>query len=249
MIFDFHARLAPVPRAADVLLSVMDGVGIARAAVSAGGVIGLGRLSTQISEGGRAEVSADNNDVLAQCSLSGGRLLPFFFADPVHDVAAYQKCAVNFRGLEISPAVHGVRLDDPAVHELIAVAEAVRHPVYVVTLAHAGTRPADLARLARANPRVTFVWGHCGHTGLEFAGLAELAPVPNVLAELSGCLTVTARAAVEGFGVRRVLFGTEHPLQEPRVELVKIAALGLSPADLTAVTWANACRVLGEETT
>jgi predicted TIM-barrel fold metal-dependent hydrolase len=248
-VLDFHARLAPGDREPAALLSAMDDAGIGRSAVSAGGLLALDRLSAQINDGGRADVAAGNDRVHEQCARSGGRLLPFFFADPVRDVGAYRQAAGRFRGLEISPAVHGFRLDDPAVAELLTIAAAARHPVYVVTLGHAGTRTADLAALARRFPRITLVWGHCGHTGLDIAGLADLATVPNVHAEISGCLTVTAVQAVRRLGVSRVLFGTEYPLQHPRVELAKAAALGLEPRELAEVMAGNACRLLGEETT
>jgi uncharacterized protein len=246
-IFDFHARL--VPGGGDRLVRAMDQAGIARAAVSAGGLIGLDELSVQITYGGRAETPADNAAVAEACRRSGGRLLPFYFADPRRDAEAYRKEAEHFRGLEISPAVHGFRLDEPAVAELVLIAAAMRHPTYVVTTGQPGCRPADLARLAFEFPQVTFVWGHCGHTGLEIAGLAELAPVPNVAAELSGCLTVTARTAIERLGAERVLFGTEFPLQHPAVELAKCAALDLEPAGRDRLLWTNACRLLGEDTT
>ncbi|MET0424778.1 MAG: amidohydrolase family protein [Actinoplanes sp.] len=248
-VFDFHARLPAGEAAAARLLAVMDAAGIERAAICAGGLLSLDQLAVQINDGGRAEVAADNERVRRVCAASGGRLLPFFFADPARDVPAYRKNAVDFVGLEISPAVHGFRLDDPAVAELAEIAGAAGHPVYVVTVAHAGARPADLVRLAGQFPQVSFVWGHCGHTGLDIAGLATIAPRPNILAELSGCLTVTARLAVERLGAERVLFGTEYPLQHPDVELRKVAALELSDADRAAVTCANAVRLLGEETT
>jgi predicted TIM-barrel fold metal-dependent hydrolase len=227
----------------------MDDAGISRAVVSAGGLIGLDRLAAQINDGGRADVGADNAGVHRECARSDGRLLPFFFADPLRDVAAYRAAAGDFRGLEVSPAVHGFRLDHPAVTELVRIAAAAGHPVYLVCLGRDGARTADLVLLARAFPEVTFVWGHCGHTGLDVAGLAEITVVPNVLAETSGCLTVTARLAGERLGPARVLFGTEYPLQHPRVELAKAAALGLDLLDLHDYVWGNACRVLAEEET
>jgi uncharacterized protein len=248
-VFDFHARLAPDGREPGALLAAMDDAGIGRAAVSAGGLLGLDRLSAQINDGGRADVAARNDRVYEQCARSAGRLLPFFFADPLRDVPAYRAAAGRFRGLELSPAVHGFRLDHPGVAALVTIAGAAGHPVYLVCLGRSGARTADLVGLARGFPGVTFVWGHCGHTGLDVAGLAEIAAAPNVLAETSGCLTVTARLAVRRLGADRVLFGTEYPLQHPRVETVKAAALGLEPGDLHEVMWGNACRILGEETT
>jgi len=248
-VFDFHARLGGAPDAAGDLLRVMAGRGIARAVVSCGGLLDPVRLARQIAEGGRAEVRAGNDRLAARCAGSGGRLVPFYFADPVREVAAYRAAAGEFRGLEISPAVHGFRLDDPCVAELVTAATAAGHPVYVACLGRPGARTADLVRLARAVPDATLVWGHCGHTGLDLTGLEEIAEAPGILAETSGCLTMTARRAVALLGPDRVLFGTEYPLQEPAVELAKARALGLSEADLYAVTWSNACRVLNEETT
>ncbi|MBU2665136.1 amidohydrolase family protein [Actinoplanes bogorensis] len=245
--FDFHARLIPGPDEPGRLLAAMDRAGIGRAAVCAGGLLPLDRLAEQLNDGGRTETEADNEGVRAACERSGGRLLPFYFADPVRDVDAYGKNAVDFRGLEISPAVHGIRLDDTGVIELVDIAASAGHPVYVVTVAQPGARAIDLVRLAARFPDVTFVWGHCGHTGLDVAGLRTLAGRPNVLAELSGCLTVTARLAVARLGASRVLFGTEYPLQQPEVELCKVAALDLVPEDRSAVLGANARRVLGEE--
>jgi uncharacterized protein len=247
-MFDFHARLGPGPDAAGALLAAMDGAGIERAAVSAGGLLDLDRLSTQIADGGRSDVAVDNGRTLALCEGTGGRLLPFFFADPCRDVAAYRAAGPGYRGLEISPAVHGFRLDDPAVATLVEIAAAARHPVYVVCLAHPGTRTSDLVALARRFPEVTFVYGHCGHTGLDASGLAAIAPCPNIVAETSGCYTAVAGLALRRLGAKRVLFGTEYPLQHPRVEIVKLAAVEMSPADRHLVMSANACRLLGEET-
>jgi predicted TIM-barrel fold metal-dependent hydrolase len=247
-VFDFHARLSPGASAAAELLAAMDTAGIERAAVSAGGLLDLDRLSAQIEGGGRADVAADNTGVRERCAASGGRLLPFFFADPARDVDAYRAGAAEFRGLEISPAVHGFRLDDPAVRALVAIAADAGHPVYVVCLGRSGARTRDLVLLARDFPQVVFVWGHCGHTGLDTAGLTAIAPQANIVAETSGCLTVTAALAVRRLGARRVLFGTEHPLQHPAVELTKLAALRLDPAERYDVMCGNADRLLSEET-
>lgn len=251
-VVDFHARLGP--GTAEDLLGVMARTGIDRAAVSAGGLVSLDRLSELVAapgaRGGRVapppRPAADNSLVLRGAQGSGGRLLPFFFADPASDVDRYATVAGDYRGLEISPAVHGFGFDDPAVRDLVATAADARHPVYVVCLARPGTGARDLGALAREFPRVNFVFGHCGFTGLDASGLGTLAPVPNVVAELSGCFTAIARLALRRFGPERVLFGTEYPLQHPRVELAKMAALDLDAATYHRVTSGNALRLLGE---
>lgn len=242
MVFDFHARLVP----GAPLLSIMDGAGIARAVVVAGGVVDLDTLSRHIVDGGHTDNDADNDAVLAACAGSNGRLVPMYFGNPHRDVATYRRVAPRFRGLELSPAVHGVRFDDPRLIAFVAVAAALGHPVYLVCLGRPGTRPRDLVVLARRFPATTFVFGHCGFIGVDTFGIAEIAPQDNIVAETSGCFSVVARRAIDLLGAERVLFGTEYPLQHPGVELAKFAALGLPPATWRQVAWRNAHRLLGE---
>jgi predicted TIM-barrel fold metal-dependent hydrolase len=246
-MFDFHARLGPGSGAVAALLSTMDHTGIKRAAVSAGGLLDLDGLAAQIIAGGRSDAAAENERTLALCEGTAGRLLPFFFADPYRDLVDYRTTAPRYRGLEISPAVHGFRLHDPEVAALVEIAAAVRHPVYLVCLSRPGTRATDLLALARGFPDVTFVYGHCGHTGLDASGLATIAPYPNIVAETSGCYTAIAALALRRLGAERVVFGTEYPLQHPSVEVAKLAAVEMSPSDRHLVMSANAYRLLGEE--
>jgi uncharacterized protein len=246
-IFDFHARVTPHPEAARRLMSTMDTCGIARAAVAAGGVIDLDRLSAQITDGGHTEDGADNAAVLRECSLAGGRLVPFYFANPHDGADQYRRLAARFRGLELSPAVHGVGFDDPRTLEYVAVAARAGHPVYVVCLARPGAGTPDLVRLAGRFPDVTFVFGHCGSIGIDVHALALIAPVANIVAETSGCLSVVARTALDRLGADRVLFGTEYPLQHPSVELAKFGALDLDDESWSRVAWRNAHRLIGED--
>jgi predicted TIM-barrel fold metal-dependent hydrolase len=247
MLFDFHVRIGPGTPPVDRLLSIMDSYGIARAGVAAGGLLDLDRLSAQILTGAHTDVDADNDGVLRACQAAADRLLPFYFANPRRGAGEYRDQADRFRGLELSPAVHGIGFDDPRTADLVAVAERAGHPVYVVCLGRSGTTAADLVALARRFPAVTFVFGHCGFIGIDAHGLTVVAPQPNILAETSGCFTVVARLAVARLGCERVLFGTEYPLQHPRVELAKFASLELADPSWQQIAWRNAHRVFGEE--
>lgn len=245
-VFDFHARLSRREGAVGALLATMDRCGIERAAVCSGGVIDLESLATQVMTGGHTERDADNDAVLAGCASSGGRLVPFFFGNPHRGPQPYREQAALFRGLEISPAVHGVPLTDARTVALVVAAAEAGHPVYVVCLGRQGCGPHDLAALARAFPEVSFVLGHCGFIGIDVYSLTVIAPYWNILAETSGCYTSVARVAVQRLGAERVLLGTEYPLQHPDVELTKLRVLELDDMCWQQVTWRNACRLLGE---
>jgi predicted TIM-barrel fold metal-dependent hydrolase len=246
-VFDLHARLSPRPGAVEQLLAAMDDCGIERAGLAAGGVIDLDRLSRQLVEGGHVESDADNDAVLRACRSSGGRLLPFFFANPHRGPEAYLGCAGAFRALELSPAVHGLSLSDPRMVALVQVAMEVHHPVYVVCLSRPGAAVADLVVLAERFPAVTFVLGHLGVGLIDTYAVDLVAPHPNVVAESCGGYSHTLRVAVHRLGPARVVFSAEQPIQHPGVELAKLAALDLPAEVRHQIQWDNAMRLLAQE--
>jgi predicted TIM-barrel fold metal-dependent hydrolase len=251
-VFDFHARLTARPGDRDRLLDAMDATGIRRAVISAGGIIDLDRLSRRIVNGEwgddeETRADAHNCRILDACRDSNARLVPFYFANPHAHPAIYRHWAPQFRGLELSPAVHGVTFDDPRTIALVEIAAARGHPVYVVCLGRPGTRAADLVALARRFPAIPFIFGHAGCIGLDAHGVGTVAIQDNIHVETSGCFTIVARLAIEQLGAHRVLFGTEHPLQHPGVELAKFDALHLTAATWRQVAWTNAHRLLQEE--
>jgi predicted TIM-barrel fold metal-dependent hydrolase len=247
-VFDFHTRLSARQGDLDRLLTTLDSCRIDRAAVSAGGTIDLGRLSRQLVEGGYVDTDPDNDAVLRACAASGGRLVPFFFANPRRGAEHYRERAGEFRGLEVSPAVHGVELTDRRTAELVSVAGDFEHPVYVVCLGRPGSGVADLAGLADLFADVTFVLGHSGVGNIDFYGVELVASRPNIVLETSGGYTSVLRAALDRLTPSRVLFGTEFPLQHPSVELAKFAALNLPADQWRQVAWDNAIRLLERST-
>ena len=243
---DFHARLPGRPGAPGRLLATMDEHGIDRAIVTSAGVIDPDLISRQVICGGYVDADADNGALLAACEESEGRLVPFFFANPHRGPEQYGSQAAKFRGLEISPAVHGIGLTDPRTLGLVAIAAEFGHPVYVVCLGRDGVGVTDLAELACVFPGITFVLGHCGFVGIDLYALNVIQPEHNIAAETSGCYTGVAAAAVERLGADRVLFGTDYPMQHPSVELAKLHALGLAAGTRDKITWHNAHRLIGE---
>src|SRR4030081_3908534 len=151
-ILDFHARLAPSPGAVERLLSTMDDQGIHHAVGSAGGLITLITLSRQVVEVGHVKSDARNDLVLAGAQSSDGRLIPFYFGNPHRAAESYRSCAGDFVGLEISPGIHGVPLNDERTLALVSVAAEFGHPVYLVCIGRPGCGVHDLVRLARLFP-------------------------------------------------------------------------------------------------
>jgi len=246
-VLDFHVRVAPRPGATERVLAMLDECGIDQAVACAGGIVDLETLSRQIIDGSYVTSGADNDAVLAACAGSEGRLVPFFFANPHEPAERYEKQAAEFRGLEISPAVHGIPLDDPRVALLAEIAAEARHPVYVACIIRPGCGVADLSALARRHPATTFVAGHSGTGNIDFHAITVIEDQPNIMLETSGGYTTVIADALRRLGPQRVLFGSEAPLQHPAVELTKYREAGTAPADWALVSWDNAARLLGYE--
>jgi uncharacterized protein len=244
--FDFHARLRPGQTAVPELLDRMDRAGVARALVSVGGTVDLDRLSAQIVEGGGGDVPVDNDQLWRQVTQSSGRLLPAYFGNPHRPAAEYRREADRFRALEVSPAVHGVGFDHPGLRNLVEAAGEAGHCVYTVCVPGQGAGVRDLIRLARDHPHTTFVFGHCGFITVDAYALGAIAGQPNIVAETSGCFALTVHIALTRLGPDRVLFGSEHPLQHPAVELAKLASLDLPPDTWDKVVRTNAHRLVNE---
>jgi predicted TIM-barrel fold metal-dependent hydrolase len=149
--------------------------------------------------------------------------------------------------LKLAPAVHGVRLDDRRTISLLEVAKEVGHPVYLHCLTRAGFQVKDVVRLAKRFPEVALILGHAGVGNLDLHAIGLIEPYSNIVLETSGGYTIVVRTAIRRLGSRRVLFGTEYPLQHPRVELEKFRALGLPQSIWREVAWANICRLLRED--
>lgn len=245
-IFDAHAHLAPGAEPLRRLLECMDAVGISRAVVVAGAVLDPGILSRQMTEGGGTDVDADNEAVHTSCAASGGRLVPFFFANPHRGAEAYERHGRGYRGLKLAPAVHGIALDDKKTDELAAVAERFGHPVYLHCLGRPGYAVPDLVALARRHPDVRFILGHGGVGDLDLYGIGLIAPEQNIVFETSGGYSFVIEAAVRQLGPSRVLFGTEYPLQHPSVELMKYRVLKLPDPAWEEIGWNNIARLIGE---
>jgi predicted TIM-barrel fold metal-dependent hydrolase len=224
-IIDGHAHLPARQGAAETLLARMDALGIARAVVIPGGTVTPLQLAKNIALGCGSDVEIDHQFLLKACAASASRLIPFYFANPHRDASAYEAAGERFYGLKLGPAVHGVRLDDPRTRALIEVAERFGHPVYLHCLARPGFGVAELVELARGFPRVRFILGHAGVGHCDLYGLSLIAKDENIYFETSGGFSAVVREALAVLGAERVLFGSEYPLSDPRLELEKVRDL------------------------
>jgi len=110
--------------------------------------------------------------------------------------------------------------------------------------------PQGFTSVLRDFPGLQLVVSHLGYPYL--GPLVEMAAeYPNLHTDLSFVLGIeeleqtTLREAIRGFGVDRVLFGTDFPYFDPETMLDRLQALALTADELEKITSRNALRVFG----
>lgn len=105
---------------------------------------------------------------------------------------------------------------------------------------------ADLARLARRHPKVTFILAHIGGGGDYHHSYAAVRDVPNIVADLSGSGVDRGMLddAVAALGSKRLLWGCDITMETGLAKLRALENTGLSSADdIRDIRWRNAQRV------
>lgn len=165
--------------------------------------------------------------------------------DPVPELREYLKDP-KFRGVKLHPLMDGFHPDDPMVWPIIEV--LIEHDL--PALIHCGhpifSLPWSIEELIARYEDAKIILGHMGHGNVIYidASIGVAQRHPNVWLETSGMpMSVKILEAVQKVGADRVMYGSDGPWHEPRVEQLKVQLAGLSPEDLDAVMHGTAQRL------
>jgi predicted TIM-barrel fold metal-dependent hydrolase len=221
------------------LLSQMDELGIDRAVL----VPADRHIAVDNSEG--------NDFVLGAVARWPDRFMGFATANPWFGdraVAELRRAvAEGLVGLKLHPILQGFLLCDPLVHPLVEAAIDLDVPIFFHTGTPINALPLQLSELALCYPEGRFIMGHLGNPDfwLDVPTAMELAP--NVWGELSPNLpTAVKRVADAGFA-DRLMFGSDVPLTDLRLEVTKIHHWELSAEQTAGIMAGNLMRLLGQD--
>jgi predicted TIM-barrel fold metal-dependent hydrolase len=185
-----------------------------------------------------------NREVARLVAARPGRLIGLAFVHAANDrgrVAALVREAVEQHGFA-GIKVH--RHDARITREVCEAARAFALPVLYDV---AGEIPG-IELFATQYRDVNFIVPHLGSFaddwGAQLACIDHLVRHPNVFADSSGVRRFDLlEQAVRRAGAHKLLFGSDGPWLHPAVELAKIRALGLRPADEALVLGGNFLRL------
>jgi len=152
----------------------------------------------------------------------------------------------KFRGVKLHPLMDGFHPNDPMVWPVIELLIERGLPALI----HCGhpifSLPWSIEELVVQFPEAKIILGHMGHGNVVYidASIAIAGRHPNVWLETSGMpMSLKIREAVQKVGSDRVMYGSDGPWHEPKVEQLKVQLAGLEPDDLEAVMNGTAQRL------
>jgi uncharacterized protein len=194
-----------------------------------------------------------NDEALATAAASAGRLVAFCRVDP-HDgaLAEARRCLdAGARGIKLHPRAEQFAMHEPAVEELVALADERRVPVLI----HAGRGiPAlgrDTVRLAESHPGARLILAHAAVS--DIAWLWRLMPEhPNLLIDTSWWNPADLVALFCLVPPGQILWASDSPYGQPLsaavLHLRCALAAGLGREAIASVAGGQIERILaGEE--
>lgn len=195
---------------------------------------------------------AANDHVLEAAAASDGRLVAFCRVDPrAGALAEIRRCvAAGACGIKLHPRAELFDLDEPAVREIVALADEEHLPILV----HAGrgipALGAHVLDFARAFPRARFILAHCAVCDLAWIW-QRLHEYPNVFIDTAWFSAADQLAVYSHVPPGQVLYATDIPFGTPQLSV--IASLrpalqaGLTPAQLASVAGGQIERIVARE--
>lgn len=188
--------------------------------------------------------------IVGAASAFPERLIPFIRVNPNYPDEVPELIerafARGIRGVKLHPTT---TLAHPTGEPTLSVLRQAAQAGFPV-LFHCGddpyTTPQTLGLAAEFVPECAIVFGHMGGYFHVIDAIDAAARYPNVYLETSAMpYPDLIRRAVEEIGADRVIFGSDGPGCNPRLELLKITSLGLAPEQEHAILVGNAQRLLG----
>lgn len=245
-IIDVHAHMGPyynmhIPaREPGRMVRLMDLCGIAKTVLSPS--LSWDTDLVIANDMMRDAVAAHPGRLYGACAVSGH--YPELSGDELERCFA-EKGAVM---VKIHPAVSKCRLDDKKMNGIYEFASRRK----LCILAHTWLDNdlygnMDLfAGVARSHPDITWIMGHSGGPYGSRHAVELAADVPNIYLDLtlSMCPARQVEFFVKEAGSERVLFGTDNPFLDPRIQVGRVALADISLRDKSNIFAANARRLL-----
>jgi uncharacterized protein len=249
MIIDFHAHNGSLENygmrsRADEMLRAMDAAGVDVACVN------------NIFHG---RASKANDCTAGFVRAHPDRFIGFLFVTPHYPEEMEPEMIravdeLGMRGIKIYPPFFSRTVEDPVWEPVFAFAHARGLPI----LSHTDGRdpmvqpnhgePQMFVRWAQAYSNARIMLAHAGNfpSGRQSC-IAAARQAPNIYIEICSSWRHfhSIEELVEGAGEDRILYGSDLPLMDPRIQIGRVATAAISETAKRKVLGENAARLIG----
>jgi predicted TIM-barrel fold metal-dependent hydrolase len=230
-VIDAHCHIGEgyaMTQTADELLRQMDECGVDKAVICP--------AEPQI-----AVYNREGNDLtIAATRQHPDRFIPFATCNPWYGSKAVEelrRCfAEGCSGLKLHPPLQGFSLGQEIVYPLIEACREVGAPIYVHTGTLICSEPFQLLELAWRFPEVDFIIGHLGATDYSLDVIPAAKKAANIYLENSARIGPPLSDAP---GAARVVFGSDSPVWNMKVQLAAMLRARISEEVLAAMLGGN----------
>jgi predicted TIM-barrel fold metal-dependent hydrolase len=193
------------------------------------------------------------NDLVAEAAARHPRFVGLARVDPnlgEEALLELDRCVrvLGLRGLFLHPWEECFRINAPSLDPLLAECASLQLPLVIATGYPWVSEAAQVGDLARRFPDVSIVMTHGGQINIsglgQFDALEVLRRHPNVCIETSGVYRQDFLEDVaRDVGSERVLFGSNSPKMDVRLEIERVRWAAVSEAARAQMLAGNARRV------
>jgi predicted TIM-barrel fold metal-dependent hydrolase len=192
------------------------------------------------------EYEKPNEEIAEICGQHAGKFIGFAKHDPQTEAGHVRK--MLRREVE-SLGLKGLKLHRLPTREVLDAVAELQIPIL-----YDPEKVANFHMIAAEYPNINFIMAHLGNFAshdwnehLEAISVARR--YPNVYLETSSVVFFKfLEMAIQELGPGKLIFGSDGPELDSRVELYKIKLLKLAPADEARVTGGNIARLLPKRT-
>lgn len=247
-IIDSHCHIYPEKIAAHAVASICrfyDGMplewdGTIACLLRTGEEAGISHFVVQSVATTPEHVHSINRFIADSVAASGGRMtgLGSLHPDcPDFSAAIDELVSLGLRGVKLHPDIQQFQIDDPRCMKIYELCEARHLPILMHTGDHRYdySNPNRLRPILEQFPHLTVIGAHLGGWSVWDEAAKMVSDFPNLYVDLSSSLYAMspqhAREIVEAFGTDHVLFGTDYPMWDQKIEVERTLAMGFSEAD------------------
>lgn len=158
--------------------------------------------------------------------------------------------ALGLKGIKLHPDIQGFCIDDErAVRFFEIVKGRLPFLLHLGDKRYDNSNPNRVKPILEAFPDTLFIGAHFGGWSIWGEASLELYRYENLVVDCSSSLyAIGPEKAVELirlYGADRVMFGTDYPLWDPKVEVDRFLRMKLTDDEKEKICFANAARLYG----